>query len=171
MSLWDFTRDVRAFTLSKGLSSHSYSSSRLLCSNASYFANWCRGHLLFTVIKIPMMVPWEDIVQLCVSCFYQDSFSFINGTTAMVIMGKRRHWNYCVIKICHGFRIACETRYSLTQGRTLPYGISLNNDIFAWSSLSCFSLSISLISDTVLNSSIPNENSKVCQGLLYEWRL
>lgn len=86
----------------------------------------------------------------------------------MVIMGKRRHWNYCVIKICHGFRIARETRYSLTQGRTLPYGISLNNDIFAWSSLSCFSLSISLISDTVLNSNIPNENSKVCQGLLYE---
>lgn len=98
----------------------------------------------------------------------------LNGTTTsmpVIIVGKLRHWNYYVFKICHGFRIACETRFSLTWGSAFPCRISLNNDIFASSSLYCFSFLISGISDVKLNSNVQSQNIEVYQGLLYELEL
>lgn len=88
----------------------------------------------------------------------------------VVIVGNLRHWNYYVFRVCRGFRIACETRFSLTWSGFL-YSISLNNDTFASSSLPCFSFLLSLISDTMPNINIQSQNTEVYQGLLYELEL
>lgn len=49
----------------------------------------------------------------------EDLFRFINGTAASVpgiMVGKLKHWHCNDFRICYGFRIACETGYSLTEG-------------------------------------------------------
>lgn len=66
----------------------------------------------------------------------EDFIQFINGTVNSVpgiTVGKLRHWHCNAFRMCHGFRIACETGYSLTWGSRFLGKISLNNYIFVFS--------------------------------------
>lgn len=151
---------------------------RLVCPTARYFATWCPGQLLST-IKMLMTVWWEQIFQDARTLLQlpllavRILFRFIHGTAASVPgirVRKLRHWHCNDFRFCCGFRIACETGYSLTEGAGSHVG-------FLWTVIylpHLFPASppwFLLISDIVLTSNIQSQNVELQQGLLYKLEL